>query len=91
MSMALQAGFAVSTKNFKKAVDRNRIKRLMKEAYRLNKIELTNTVKNHNQHVAVFFIYTGNTIPVYPEVLEKIKKILKRLNKISDEKAGANT
>lgn len=91
MPMALQAGFAVSTKNFKKAVDRNRIKRLMKEAYRLNKIELTNTVKNHNQHVAVFFIYTGNTIPVYPEVLEKIKKILKRLNKISDEKAGANT
>lgn len=89
--MALQAGFAVSTKNFKKAVDRNRIKRLMKEAYRLNKIELTNTVKNHYQHVAVFFIYTGNTIPVYPEVLEKIKKILKRLNKISDEKAGANT
>ena len=35
----LKAGFTVSTKHFKKAVDRNRIRRLMKEAYRLQKNE----------------------------------------------------
>src|SRR6478609_2995237 len=36
----LQFGVAVSKKNFKKAVDRNRIKRLIREAYRLQQVEL---------------------------------------------------
>ena len=33
----VQTGVSVSKRNFKRAVDRNRIKRLMREAYRLNK------------------------------------------------------
>ena len=34
---ALQAGFSVSSRNFRKAVDRNRIKRLLRESYRKQK------------------------------------------------------
>ena len=36
----VQIGVTVSKRNFKKAVDRNRIKRLFREAYRLQKAEL---------------------------------------------------
>ncbi len=87
----LQAGFAVSTKNFKKAVDRNRIKRLMREAFRLNKHNLTDALKKANKQMGTFFIYTGNELPQYKDVEEKIQKALIRLNKITDENADANT
>lgn len=81
----LQVGFAVSGKHFKKAVDRNRIKRLMREAYRMQKNTLTDSIKKQEKFMAAFFIYTGNIIPEYEDVDEKIRGALKRLNKITDE------
>ena len=78
------------SKNFKKAVDRNRIKRLMREAYRLQKIDLQNQLKHQQKYLAVFFIYVGNEIPEYRLIFDKTGKVLKRLIKISNENSLAN-
>lgn len=81
----LQTGFAVSSKHFKKAVDRNRIKRLMREAYRLQKNDLQQHLKLQQKQLAVFFIYVGNEIPEYKFVYDKTGIIIKRLIKIANE------
>lgn len=87
----LQAGFAVSAKKFKHAVDRNRIKRLIREVYRLQKNDLTGVLKFHEKFLIVFFIYTGNEIPAYADVYEKMQSALIRLNKIVDGNPAENS
>lgn len=87
----LQTGFTASTKYFKKAVDRNRIKRLMREGYRLQKNELQQQLATTNLQLFVFFIYTGNELPEYKVVHEKVAHVLKRLIKLCNEHPKATT
>lgn len=78
----LQAGFTVSARNFKKAVDRNRIKRLMRESYRLQKNDLKSSLEKNQKMLAIFFIYTGSEMPAYKDIFDKMGSGLKRLEKI---------
>ena len=77
----LKAGFTASSKNFKKATDRNRIKRLIRESYRLQKNELQNIINLSCKSLHVFFIYTGKELPDHEIVFKKTGIILKRLIK----------
>src|SRR5436190_12777833 len=61
-NVPVQATFAVSKKNFRKAVDRNKIKRRMREAYRKNKSTLYSLISDGNNQYAFLFVFTGNEI-----------------------------
>ena len=87
----VQSGVTVSSKNFKKAVDRNRIKRLLREAYRLQKNDLKELLQSRNISLAIFFIYTGIQIPEYNDVFKKVGDILTRLQKVMNEKSVSNS
>src|SRR5258705_5273982 len=83
-SPPLQFGVGVSSKNFKKAVDRNKIKRRVREAYRLQKIILHQKVKEKKGQLNVFFIYNGKDIPGFSGIFDAMKKILDKLCNIID-------
>lgn len=72
----LQFAFTVSKKKFKKAVDRNRIKRLMRESVRLQKHELIKMDEINNSRFAFMFLYVGEELPKYQNVEQKIKKCI---------------
>ena len=64
----VQVGFTVSKKHFKRAVHRNRIKRLLREAYRLQKAPLLQLLASQNKCAQLFFIYTDKQLPDYTTV-----------------------
>ncbi|MBI1781198.1 MAG: ribonuclease P protein component [Sphingobacteriales bacterium] len=82
---SLQFGIGVSNRNFKKAVDRNRIKRLSREAWRLQKNELKTLVNEKKMTLNVFFIFTGKEMVEYNFAKEKVAVILKKLTKLVNE------
>ena len=81
---SLQVAVGVSSRNFKKATERNRIKRLMKEAYRLQKEKLQVQLQQQDQQLSVFILYMGKELPEYEVVFEKIGTIINRLIKFAD-------
>lgn len=87
----IKAGFTVSSKNFPRAVDRNRIKRLSREAYRVQNTALKTRFTLNQQVIYLFFIYTGREILSYEEISLSVKQILDKLVRITHEENSANT
>ncbi len=85
----IAAGFTVSTRNFKKAVDRNRIKRLMKEVFRKSRVHLLQVTQQKHTKMEIFFIYTGKEMPGYLQVEQAYsgleKKLLEHLGTMKQE------
>jgi ribonuclease P protein component len=79
----VQVGFSVSNKRFPHAVDRNRVKRLTRECWRLQKAALYEQLRAQQPSIqlAVFFIYTDKKIAPFTTLQHKISLILKKLAK----------
>ncbi len=76
-----QIAFSVPKRNFKKAVDRNRMKRLMRESYRKNKSDIYTLLVDKKIQCALLLYYSGKTQLTFLEADEKIKQILQRFAK----------
>jgi ribonuclease P protein component len=73
-----QAMFSASKRLFKRAHDRNRVKRLLREAYRKQKHVVYSSLKHHSQQYALHFIFTGKQLPNYPYVFGKMNDLTLR-------------
>lgn len=78
---SLKMGVGISSRNFKKAVDRNRIKRQIREAWRLQKMYLEEKPRKLGLQLNVFIIYTGREIPQTKQIVDSVMKVLYKLEK----------
>lgn len=73
---AWQAAFMVSKRTFKRSVDRNRIKRQLREAWRRNK----SLIAANELPVQVILIYTAQKLPLQEELNLAVIKAIQKIN-----------
>lgn len=88
----IKAGVGVSSRHFKHAVDRNRIKRMLREAYRTQKQPLHTVLAENGKQMAAFFLYIDKVLPEYAVLELKMQQVLAKLEKhIQHENLASNT
>lgn len=74
----VRAGFSIPKKRIKKAVNRNKVRRLLREAWRLQKHALYQSIPD-GQQLHCFLIFTGNEKLTFEEAKTAVKKLTDKL------------
>jgi ribonuclease P protein component len=69
----------VPKKYLRRATDRNRIKRLLREAYRIKKYELFQHLNLKESEYTIAFIFTGKKLVSYSEVIDVMGRIIEQI------------
>lgn len=78
---SLKVLMSVPKKKLKHAVDRNRVKRLLREAYRHHKQELSSLILEKGLQVKVAFVWIPNEVLEYAKVERKVADALSKMQK----------
>ncbi len=73
---------SVPKKRLKRAVARNRVKRLFKEAYRLNKDLISSDESNNAYSLEIVFVYVADAVLPYDTIEKSITRSLQKINTI---------
>lgn len=80
-SFPIQVAVTVPKKNFKKAVSRNKIRRKVKEAYRLNKASLYEGLEGLEKQYAMMLLYIAKEEQDYDGISRSMKKLIEKFIK----------
>lgn len=87
----VKAGVGVSKKVFKKAVHRNRVKRLLREVYRTEKAPLYHFAQKENKQLVLFILYVDKVLPEIDQVKNKMPFVISKLIKQMHETVASDT
>ena len=79
VTFPVKAIISVSKKRFRHAVQRNAIKRVVREVYRLQKSDLYHFLQEHSLHVLVAFQYVGKEKEPYVMLYQRMEKVIAKL------------
>lgn len=79
-AVLFKTGVSVSKKHFKRAVDRNRIKRLLREVFRLNKAHYFDNISTSH---AFMILYIGKEIPTLTHLENKMTQLFDKFSKVT--------
>ena len=74
-----QVGVSVPKRNFKKAIDRNQIKRQLREVYRLHKQDVISRLEKKDKRIAMMIIFAGKEKVEYADIKTHLIAALQRI------------
>jgi ribonuclease P protein component len=78
--VGVQVLISVPKRRFKLAVNRNKIRRLISESYRVKSVQLQQQVETEKKHLAIAIVYTGKKEQTFSVIQQKMESVLNTLS-----------